>query len=47
MRFNACQRDWHTWRNNHFGPRDKVLAEGKETVDNAGPQPPYRQRFAR
>ena len=26
---------------------EKVLAAGKETVDNAGPQPPYRQRFAR
>jgi hypothetical protein len=47
VRFNACQRDWHTWRDNHFGERETVLAAGKETVDNAGPQPPYRQRFAR
>ena len=46
VRFNECQRDWHTWRDNHFGEREKVLAAGKETVDNAGPQPPYRQRFA-
>jgi hypothetical protein len=47
VRFNACQREWHTWRDNHIGDREKVLAAGKETVDAAGPQPPYRQRFAR
>ncbi|NUQ63191.1 MAG: hypothetical protein HUU20_11995 [Pirellulales bacterium] len=47
VRFNDCQRDWHTWRDNHFGAREEVLAAGKQTVDNAGPQPPYRERFTR
>ena len=47
VRFNACQRDWHTWRDNHIGDREKVLAAGKATVEAAGPQAPYRERFAR
>ena len=47
VRFNACQPNWHISRDNHFGEREKVLATGKETVASAGPQPPWRQRFAR
>lgn len=47
VRFNQCQQDWHTWRDNHFGDREKVLAAGKATVDAAGPQSPYRERITK
>lgn len=45
VRFNQCKKEWHTWRDNHFGEPSAVKAAGKETVAKAGPTPPYRERF--
>lgn len=45
VRFNQCQKDWHTWRDNHFGEAAVVKESGKEIIAKAGPEPPYRQRF--
>ncbi len=45
VRFNQCQKDWHTWRDNHFGEAAEVKQSGKEIIAQAGPQPPYRERF--
>ncbi len=46
VRFNQCQRDWHTWKDNHFGPAAEVRESGKAIIAQAGPQPPYRERRA-
>ncbi len=45
VRFNACQRDWHTWRDNHIGEAAAVKESGKETIAKAGLEPPYRERL--
>jgi len=45
VRFNQCQKDWHTWRDNHFGEAAAVKQSGKDIIAKAGPQPPYRKRF--
>jgi parallel beta helix pectate lyase-like protein/glycosyl hydrolase family 141/pectate lyase-like protein len=36
IRFNACQRDWHTWRGNQIGPEADVKESGKEIIEKAG-----------
>ena len=45
VRFNQCQRDWHTWRDNHIGDSAEVKASGKEILVKAGLEPPYRKRL--
>ncbi|MFV1966285.1 MAG: right-handed parallel beta-helix repeat-containing protein [Pirellulaceae bacterium] len=45
VRFNQCAKDWHTWRDNHFGEADEVTQSGKEIIAAAGPEPKYRARF--
>lgn len=45
VRFNQCQREWHTWRDNHFGPKDEVTASGAKIIAEAGLEPKYRQRL--
>jgi hypothetical protein len=45
VRFNECSRDWHTWRDNHFGEPAAVQQSGKETISQAGPEPEYRRRL--
>ena len=42
IRFNQCQRDWHTWRGNQIGPEADVKESGKEIVEKAGLEPPRR-----
>ena len=46
VRFNQCQRDWHTWKDNHFGDQDEVLQAGRETVAKAGLEARYRDRLS-
>ena len=46
VRFNDCQRDWHTWRDNHFGETGEVKQLGAAIITNAGPRPPHRERWA-
>lgn len=46
VRFNQCSREWHTWRDNHFGEPAEVKESGKEIILKAGLQPPYRRRLA-
>ncbi len=46
VRFNQCQRDWHTWQDNHIGDSAEVKASGKEIIAKAGLEPPYRKRLA-
>lgn len=38
VRFNQCKREWHTWRDNHFGPAAEVKQSGKEIIAQAGPE---------
>lgn len=45
VRFNQCQREWHTWQDNHFGPADEVKAAGQAIIAQAGLEPTYRQRL--
>ena len=45
VRFNQCQRDWHTWRDNHIGEPAEVKEAGKEIIAKAGLEPPYRERL--
>jgi hypothetical protein len=45
VRFNQCQRDWHTWRDNHFGEPAEVKASGKDIIAKAGLEPAYRERL--
>jgi hypothetical protein len=45
VRFNACNRDWHTWRDNYFGDSEITKAEAKEIMAQAGLEPPYRERL--
>ncbi len=45
VRFNQCQKDWHTWRDNYFGDPAVVKESGKKIIAEAGPEPPYRERF--
>jgi hypothetical protein len=45
VRFNQCQKDWHTWRDNHFGEAATAKQSGKDIIAKAGPQAPYRKRF--
>ena len=46
VRFNQCQRDWHTWRDNHVGPEAEVKKSGAEIIAKAGLEPAYRKRLA-
>ncbi len=46
VRFNQCSKEWHTWRDNHFGEADQVKQAGKDIIAKAGPEPRYRARFA-
>ena len=39
VRFNQCSREWHTWRDNHFGEADQVKRSGKDIIAAAGPEP--------
>ena len=43
VRFNQCKREWHTWRDNHFGKPDEVKKAGKEIIATAGLESPYRE----
>jgi hypothetical protein len=45
VRFNQCQKDWHTWRDNHFGDAAAVKESGKAIIEKAGLDPRYRQRL--
>jgi len=45
VRLNQCSRDWHTWRDNHFGDPAAVKQSGRETISKAGPEPGYRERL--
>jgi len=45
VRFNQCQKEWHTWRDNHFGEAPAVKESGKEIIAKAGLTPPFRQRL--
>jgi len=45
VRFNQCSRDWHTWRDNHFGQEAEVKEAGKGIIANAGLEAPYRERL--
>ena len=42
IRFNQCQRDWHTWRGNQIGPEADVKQSGKEIIEKAGLESPSR-----
>lgn len=42
VRFNQCQREWHTWRDNHFGPAEEVTKSGREIIARAGLEPAFR-----
>jgi hypothetical protein len=46
VRFNQCQRDWHTWRDNHFGAMAEVQQSGVAVIAKAGPHPEDRGRWA-
>jgi hypothetical protein len=39
VRFNQCQRDWHTWKDNHIGAEAEVTVSGKEIIEAAGLEP--------
>jgi hypothetical protein len=45
VRFNRCQREWHTWRDNHFGEEDEVTESGAAIIEKAGLQPGYAERL--
>ncbi len=36
VRFNQCQRDWHQWEDNHFGPAAEVKEAGQDVIAKAG-----------
>ena len=40
VRFNQCQRDWHTWRDNHFGPEAEVKKSGAAIIAKA-----FKEKF--
>ena len=42
IRFNQCQRDWHTWRDNHIGEEADVKKSGKDIIEKAGLEPAWR-----
>lgn len=46
VRFNQCSKEWHTWRDNHFGEAEQVKQSGREIIAAAGPEAEYRERFA-
>jgi len=43
IRFNQCQRDWHQWKENHVGEQTAVQESGKEIIEKAGLQSPWRE----
>ena len=45
VRFNQCERDWHTWRNNYFGDAAKVRRSTAEIIAQAGPEPAFAGRW--
>ncbi len=45
VRFNQCKEDWHTWRDNHFGPEPEVKKSGAAIIAAAGLEPAYRRRL--
>jgi hypothetical protein len=44
IRFNQCQQDWHTWRDNYVGDEAKGKEPAKEIIEQAGLQPPWKER---
>ena len=38
VRFNQCKREWHTWKDNHFGEKEEVMKSGRAIIDAAGPE---------
>ena len=46
VRLNACERDWHIWKDNQIGEKATVTSTGSATIAAAGPQSPWRERFA-
>lgn len=47
VRFNACNRDWHTWRDNYIGDTEITKAGAEEIMSQAGLESPYRQRLSK
>ncbi|MGA2258386.1 MAG: right-handed parallel beta-helix repeat-containing protein [Thermoguttaceae bacterium] len=45
VRFNACNRDWHTWRDNYIGDSEINKTGAKEIMAQAGLESLYRQRL--
>ena len=45
VRFNRCAKEWHNWRDNHFGEPSEVKASGKQIIAKAGLQAPYREKL--
>lgn len=45
VRFNQCRKEWHEWRDNHFGEEVEVKRLGAETIAAAGLEPAYRERL--
>ena len=44
VRFNQCAREWHTWRDNHFGQEAEVKEAGKDIIAEAGLEAAFRER---
>jgi len=44
VRFNQCQHDWHTWKDNHIGAEAEVTVSGKEIIARAGLEPAYQDQ---
>ncbi len=36
VRFNKSQKEWHTWKNNHFGDMVAALPQAQAIIDQAG-----------
>jgi hypothetical protein len=47
IRFNLCERGWHTWADNYIGRDAQASPGGMKTIDEARPQAPWRERFNR
>ena len=44
IRFNQCQREWHTWKDNYIGEAAEVKEAGKTVIEMAGLEPRWRER---
>jgi len=47
VRFNQCSREWHTWRDNHFGDLAGAPDALKEVAARAGLEPAYSERLTK